>query len=74
MNMYPEIVSEQNRAKIKEEMDAIRLEEEAVKGETLVDKNLVRLGNLMISGGQKLRSLSHASQEENSAKLVNKAA
>jgi hypothetical protein len=74
MNMYPEITSEQNRAKIKAEMDAIRLEEEATKGETLLDKNLALLGNLMISGGEKLRSLSHSSQEDGSAKLANKAA
>jgi hypothetical protein len=74
MNMYPEIVSEQNRAKIKEEMDAIRMEEAASSGETLIDKNLARLGSLMISGGEKLRTLAHASQEEKSSKLAGKAA
>lgn len=74
MNMYPEITSEQHRARIKAEMDAIRLEQEAAKGETLLDKNLTLLGDLMISGGEKLRRISHSSQEEGSAKLVKKAA
>ncbi|MCE9646035.1 MAG: hypothetical protein K8S20_08555 [Chloroflexi bacterium] len=74
MNMYPEFISEENRAKIKAEMDAIRLEEEATQGDTLLDKNLARLGDLMISGGEKLRGLSHAARDGSSAKLINKAA
>lgn len=74
MNMYPELMSEENRAKIKAEMDAIRLEEEAAQGETLIDKNLARLGDLMISGGEKLRGLSHAAKDGSSANLIKKAA
>lgn len=73
MNMYPEIVSEQNRARIKKEMDTIRLEEEATKGQTLLDKNLALLGNLLISSGEKLRNRT-SSHEAKSVKLVNKAA
>ena len=74
MNMYPEIISEQNRERIKKEMDAIRLEEEAVKGQTLLHKNLALLGNLMISGGEKLRNRYHSSQKARSVKLTNKVA
>ena len=55
-------------------MDAIRLEEEATKGKTLLDKNLALLGSLMISAGEKLRSRYHSSQEARSVKLANKAA
>jgi hypothetical protein len=74
MNKYPEIESELHRKRIMEEMDAIRLEEEAVKGKTLLDKNLALLGNLMVSVGEKLRHRDHSSQEANSSKLVNKVA
>jgi hypothetical protein len=74
MNMYPEILSEQNRAKIKADMDAIRFEEEATKGESLLDKNLALLGDLMISSGEKLRSRYQSSQEKPSVKLANKTA
>jgi hypothetical protein len=74
MSIYPEIPSELNRKRIKEEMDAIRLEEEAVKGKTLLDKSLALLGKLMISGGEKLRNRHHASQETSSVKLINKVA
>jgi hypothetical protein len=74
MTTYPEIESELHRKQIIEEMDAIRLEEEAVKGKTLLDKNLALLGNLMVSAGEKLRRRYHSSQETISVKLVNKVA
>jgi hypothetical protein len=74
MNTYPEIESELRRKSIVEEMDAIRLEEEAIKGETLLDKNLMLLGRWMISAGEKLRNRHHALQEASSGKLINKAA
>jgi hypothetical protein len=63
-----------NRKKIIAEMDAIRLEEEAVKGKTLLDKNLALLGRWMIASGEKLRKRHHSSQETPAAKLANKAA
>jgi hypothetical protein len=72
MNKYPEVESELRRKNIMEEMDAIRLEEEATKGQTLLDKNMALLGSLMVSVGEKLRSRYHSSQEANSKKLVNK--
>jgi hypothetical protein len=72
MNKYPEVESELRRKSIMEEMDAIRLEEEATKGQTLLDKNMALLGSLMVSVGEKLRSRYHSSQEANSKKLVNK--
>ena len=74
MNMYPEIISEQNRERIQKEMDSIRLEEEAAQGQTLLDKNLALLGELLVSSGEKLRNRAHSAQEMGSAKLVNKAA
>lgn len=74
MYLYPEIESDLHRQQIKEEIDAIRLEEEAIKGKTLLDKNLALLGNLMVSVGEKLRRRNHSSQEASSAKLINKAA
>ena len=43
-NLSQEMVSEMNRRKIIEEMDAIRLEEEALAGRNLLSKNLAALG------------------------------
>jgi hypothetical protein len=74
MNLYPEIESDQHRQQIKEEIDAIRLEQDATKGNTLLDKSLAFLGNVMVSVGEKLRHRHHSSQEASSAKLINKAA
>ncbi|MBI5839648.1 MAG: hypothetical protein HZB19_06060 [Chloroflexi bacterium] len=55
-NLYPEKLSELQRRKIQEEMDAIRLEEEAAKGQSKwLDKNLAALGSWMIKRGEKLR-------------------
>jgi len=71
MNMYPEIVSEQNRAKIQAEMDAIRLQEKAMKGHTILDKNLALLGNLLVAGGEKLRKRTASTEEANPANAVN---
>jgi hypothetical protein len=70
MTTYSEIESEYHRKSIIQEMDAIRLEEEAVKGRTLLDKSLALLGNLMISAGEKLSRRHHSMQEERSVKLV----
>ena len=72
--MYPEIESELHRKQIIKEMDAIRFEEEAVKGKTLLDKNLALLGDFMVSFGEKLRRRYHSSQETSSVKLANKVA
>ena len=74
MNTFPEVASELNRKRIMAEMDAIRLEEEATKGKTLLDKNLALLGRLMIAGGEKLRNRNRSSQEARTVKLANKAA
>jgi len=74
MNMFPEFESDLHRQRIKDEIDAIRLEEEAVKGKTLLDKNLALLGNVMVSIGEKLRRRYHSSREASSTKLINKAA
>ena len=74
MNIYPEIESELHRKQIIKEMDAIRFEEEAVEGKTLLDKNLALLGNFMVSIGEKLRRRYHSSKETSSVKLANKVA
>lgn len=72
MNNYPEFLSEMKRKEIMEEMDTIRLEEEAAKGQTLLGKSLALLGKWMISNGEKLRSRDDSSQETGSVKLANK--
>jgi len=74
MTRFPEIESELNRKRIKTEVDAIRLEEEALKGKTLLDKSLARLGKWMIASGEKLRKQHHPSQESPAVKLANKVA
>jgi hypothetical protein len=74
MTRFPEIESELNRKRIIAEADAIRLEEEAVKGKTLLDKSLSQLGKWMIAGGEKLRKQHHPLQESPAAKLANKVA
>lgn len=63
MTTYPEIESELNRKRIVHEVESIRLEEEAVKGKTLLDKTLSLLGRLMIAGGEKLRNRHRSLQE-----------
>jgi hypothetical protein len=74
MTRFPEIESELNRKRIIAEVDAIRLEEEAVKGKTLLDKSLAQLGKWMIAGGEKLRKRHHLLQESPATKLANKVA
>jgi len=73
MTRYPEIESELKRKRIIEEMEAIRLEEEAVKGKTVLDKSMALLGAWMVSAGEKLRQR-RSSRELSSGKLANKAA
>ena len=72
MTRFPEIESELNRKRIKAEMDAIRLEEEATRGKTLLDKSLALLGKWMISSGEKLRKQHHPLEESPAIKLANK--
>ena len=68
-------LSELKRKSIQEELDAIHLEEEAVKGKTLLDKNLALIGTWMVSRGENLRKRYNQSvQESNSARLVKKVA
>jgi hypothetical protein len=55
-NQFPERLSELNRQKIQNELQAIRLEEEALKGKSLINRSLVGLGNWMVETGQKLRA------------------
>jgi hypothetical protein len=73
MTRFPEVESELKRKRIKAEMDAIRLEEEAIKGKTLLDKSLALLGKWMITSGEKLRK-QHRPSQESAAKLANKVA
>ncbi len=55
MFTYPEIQSEIHRKCIIDEMSAIRLEQEASKGNTLFHKKLAQFGSLLISVGEALR-------------------
>lgn len=74
MNTFPEVELELKRKRIMAEMDAIRLEEEAVKGKTLLDKSLAQLGRWMIASGEKLRKQHRPLQESRATKLANKVA
>ncbi len=75
MNLLSEQMSELHRKDIEDELNAIHLEEEATKGKSLLEKNLARIGNWMISRGEQLRKRYNQSLEEsNSARLVKKAA
>ncbi len=72
-NLSPEIMAEINRRRIKEEMDAIRLEEEAVKGKNLLSKRLAALGGWMVSRGEKLRKR-HSSGQADYSELTKRIA
>ena len=72
-NLSPEMISEMNRRRIKEEMDAIRLEEEAIKGRNLLGKNLAALGEWMVARGEKLRER-HSAKPTNYSELTKKVA
>ncbi len=72
-NLSPEMISEINRQRIKEEMDAIRLEAEAVGGRNLLSKNLVALGEWMVARGKKLH-MRHSAKQTNYSELTKKAA
>lgn len=56
--MFPEILSDLNQKRIKDEMDSIRLEMEASQGQNLLDKNLAALGEWMVNSGERLRKRS----------------
>jgi len=73
MNMFPEIISEQNRKKVIEDMESIRLEEEAIKKQTFFSGTLTLLGDLMVTFGEKLRDHSKPTDEANSVNLASKA-
>ena len=72
-NLSPETISEINRRRIKEEIDAIRLEEEAVKGRNLLSKNLAALGEWMVARGEKLRKR-HSAKQTNYSEFTKKVA
>jgi hypothetical protein len=72
-NLSPEMISEINRRRIKEEMDAIRLQEEAVKGRNLLSKRLAALGGWMVQRGEKLRKR-HSTIQADYSELTKKVA
>jgi RNA-binding protein YhbY len=61
-NLSPEMIAEINRQRIKEEVVAIRLQEEAAKGQDLLSKKLAALGSWMVDRGEKLRKKHSAAQ------------
>lgn len=73
-NIPPEIAVELNRRRIKEEMDAIRLEEEAINGRNFLSKNLVALGEWMVARGEKLRRRHSAATQSNSSEFTKRVA
>lgn len=72
-HISPETISEINRRRIAEEMDAIRLEQEASKGRGLLSKKLAALGGWMVKRGEKLRER-HSTQQTDYSELTRKVA
>lgn len=72
-NLSPEMIAEINRQRIKEEMDAIRLQEEAANGRDLLSKKLAALGNWMVARGEKLRK-KHSSAQTSYSEFTRKVA
>jgi len=54
--LSPEMIAEINRRRIQEEMNAIRLEQEALKGKNVLSRTLAALGEWMVARGEKLRN------------------
>ncbi len=82
-NLFTEKMSELNRKKVRDEIAAIRLEEEAGRGQqkwplpqvsAVLDKNLSTLGNWMVARGEKLRKRHAASLEKGSTDMLQGAA
>jgi len=70
-NQFPEWMSEYNRQKVLDEINSIRLEEEARKTgkpkRRWLAQNLSGLGDWMISKGEKLRKLADSQKQDGSA-------
>ncbi len=62
-HQLPDLLSELERRQVQEEMEAIRLEEEATKGKSLSSRSLANLGDWMVKNGEKLRSQYQSSSE-----------
>ena len=73
-NLPPEVMAELNRKRIKDEMAAIRLEEEAENGKNMLSKNLAALGEWMVTRGEKLRRQYSSSGQTGSSELTKKIA
>jgi hypothetical protein len=73
-NLSPEMISEINRRRIKEEMDAIRLEQEALKGKNLLSKKLAALGEWMVARGERLRKRHSSAGQTDYSELTRKVA
>jgi len=67
-NLHPEMMSELNRQRIKDELDAIRLEQKFMRVKRirikLIEQNLAVLGDWMIASGEKLRRRYATSQPQ----------
>ncbi len=74
MDMFPEFMSELRREEINKELKFIRLSEEAVKGNTLLDKSLAAIGKWMVARGENLRQRHLNSSEELTLDLSRKVA
>jgi hypothetical protein len=73
-HLSPEMIAEINHRRIKEEMDAIRLEQEAVKGKDLLSKKLAALGEWMVARGEKLRKQHSSVGQTDYSELTGKVA
>jgi len=73
--LFSEINAEMRHQRIMEEMNAIRLEEEATKGKHPLSNNLVSLGEWLIALGERLRKQpSSSGTKARSAGMIHKAA
>jgi hypothetical protein len=71
-NIAPEVLVEMHCRRIRKEMAAIRLQEEALKGRPPLSRELAALGDWMVRTGEYLRR-QHAAQGVGPAELVNRA-
>lgn len=72
-NLISEITAKLKQQQIRQEMDVIRLEEEAGQGKNLLSKSLAALGEWMVIRGEKLRKR-HSAMQSGSVELIKKVA
>ncbi len=72
-HLSPDLMNEIYRQRVKEELETIRLEREALNGLGLLAERLAALGRWMVTYGEKLRKR-HAKQRASYSELTKKVA